>query len=85
MTRKPFSQMPIIKFNYTFKIVSVINPIQIPKPRNNLPDQGPPGLTAAWRPSERPPGAVATAAVQLQLALLVPATDYIVFQHEDDH
>lgn len=63
MTRKPF-----------FKIVSVINPIQIAESRNNLPDQGPPGLTAAWRPSELLPGAAATAVAQPQLALLVPAT-----------
>jgi hypothetical protein len=39
---------------------------------NSPPGQDPPGLTAAWRPSEPLPAAAAIAAARLQLVLLVP-------------
>jgi len=49
-----------------------LRPTVTAEPTNSPPDPDPPGLTAAWRPSEPLPAAAATAAAQLLLVLLVP-------------
>jgi len=49
-----------------------LRPTVTAEPTNSPPDPDPPGLTAAWRPSELLPAAAATAAARLLLVLLVP-------------
>jgi hypothetical protein len=52
--------------NHTFCPTTAVETMSSP------PGPDPPGLTAAWTPSEPLPAAAATAAARLLLALLVP-------------
>ena len=49
-----------------------LRPTITAEPMNSPPGPDPPGLTAAWRPTELLPAVAATAAVRLLPVLLVP-------------
>jgi hypothetical protein len=49
-----------------------LRPFITAEPMNSPPGLDPPGLTAAWRPTELLPAVAATAVARLLLVLLVP-------------